>query len=150
MALGNKEYLGEVKSIDSRVDPVTRSVQVRAILPNPDANIIPGILMLVDLLRNTRLANVIPEAALLPLANRQYVMVRVSSDGKDTVEKREVKIGIRMPGYVEILGGLSADEYVVTHGNSRLSPGDSLDVLAVDDGSADIATIIKGQKNKGQ
>ena len=127
---------------------MTRSVQVRAILSNPDGSIIPGILMQVDLLRNTRLANVIPEAALLPLANRQYVMVRINSDGKDTVEKREVKIGIRMPGYVEILSGLSVDEYVVTHGNSRVSPGDSLDVLAVDDGSVDIATIIKGQNNK--
>ncbi len=149
-ALDNKEYLGEVKSIDSRVDPVTRSVQVRAILPNPDGSILPGILMQVDLLRNTRRAIVIPEAALLPLANRQYVMVRVNKDGKDTVEKRDVEIGIRLPGYVEILAGLSIDEYVVTHGNSRLRPGDSLDVLAVDDGSVDIATIIKGQNNKGK
>jgi membrane fusion protein (multidrug efflux system) len=148
-ALGNKEYRGEVKSIDSRVDPVTRSVQVRALLPNPDGSIIPGILMTVDLLRNTRQAIVIPEAALLPLANRQYVLVRVNIDGRDTVEKRDVEIGIRMPGYVEILSGLSAGEYVITHGNSRVSPGDSLDVLAVDDGSVDIATIIKGQKNQG-
>ena len=149
-ALGNKEYRGEVKSIDSRVDPVTRSVQVRAILQNPDGSILPGILMQVDLLRNTRQAIVIPEAALLPLANRQYVMVRVNRDGKDTVEKRAVEIGIRMPGYVEILSGLSVDEQVVTHGNSRVGPGDSLDVLAVDDGSIDIATIIKGQKNKSK
>ena len=50
-ALGNKEYRGKVRSIDSRVDPVTRSVQVRALLPNPDGSIIPGILMQVDLLR---------------------------------------------------------------------------------------------------
>ena len=149
-ALGNKEYRGEVKSIDSRVDPVTRSVQVRAILQNPDGSILPGILMQVDLLRNTRQAIVIPEAALLPLANRQYVMVRVNRDDKDTVEKRAVEIGIRMPGYVEILSGLSVDEQVVTHGNSRVGPGDSLDVLAVDDGSIDIATIIKGQKNKSK
>jgi membrane fusion protein (multidrug efflux system) len=149
-ALDNKEYLGEVKSIDSRVDPVTRSVQVRAVLQNPDGSILPGILMQVDLLRNTRQAIVIPEAALLPLANRQYVMVRVNKDGKDTVEKRDVEIGIRLPGYVEIVAGLSIDEYVVTHGNSRLRPGDSLDVLAVDDGSVDIATIIKGQNNKGK
>ena len=149
-ALDNKEYLGEVKSIDSRVDPVTRSVQVRAVLQNPDGSILPGILMQVDLLRNTRQAIVIPEAALLPMANRQYVMVRVNKDGKDTVEKRDVEIGIRLPGYVEILAGLSSDEYVVTHGNSRLRPGDSLDVLAVDDGSVDIATIIKGQNNKGK
>jgi membrane fusion protein (multidrug efflux system) len=149
-ALDNKEYLGEVKSISSRVDPVTRSVQVRAMLPNPDASIIPGILMQVDLLRNTRQAVVIPETALLPLASRQYAMVRVNRDGKDTVEKRELEIGIRMPGYVEILDGLSAGEYVITHGNSRVHPGDSLDVLAVDDGSVDIATIIKGQHNKGK
>jgi membrane fusion protein (multidrug efflux system) len=55
-----------------------------------------------------------------------------------------------MPGQVEILSGLSVDEYVVTHGNSKIRPGDVLDVMAVDDGSIDIATIIKGQKNKGQ
>ncbi len=148
-ALDNRIYQGDVKSIDSRVDPVTRSVQVRALLPNPDGSIIPGILMQVDLLRNTREALVIPEAALLPLANKQYVMVRTDKDGKDTVEKREVEIGIRLPGYVEILSGLTAGEYVVTHGNSKVRPGDSLDVLAVDDGSVDIATILQGQQSKG-
>ena len=149
-ALGNKAFSGEVKSVDSRVDAVTRSVQVRAILANPEGSIIPGILMQIDLLRNTRQAIVIPEAALLPLADRQYVMVRVNKEGGDTVEKRPVQIGIRMPGQVEILSGLSVDEYVVTHGNSKIRPGDVLDVMAVDDGSIDIATIIKGQKNKGQ
>ncbi len=148
-ALANKEFMGEVKSIDSRVDPVTRSVQVRAMLPNPDGSIIPGILMQVDLLRNTRQALVIPEAALLPQADKQYVMVRVNKDGKDTVEKKQVQIGIRLPGSVEILNGLRAEEQVVTHGNSKVNPGDSLDVLAVDDGSIDIATIIKGQNIKG-
>jgi membrane fusion protein (multidrug efflux system) len=149
-ALGNREYLGEVKSIDSRVDPVTRSVQVRAILPNPDRSIIPGILMRVDLLFNTRQALVIPEAALLPLADRHYVMVRINKDGKDTVEKKEVQIGTRLPGFVEVLGGLNAGEHVVTHGNSKVRPGDNLDVLAVDDGSVDIAAILQGQKSKGK
>ena len=149
-ALGNKEFLGEVKSIDSRIDPVTRSIQVRALLPNADGSIIPGILMQVDLLRNTRQARVIPEAALLPLADRQYVMVRVDKDGIDTVEKRQVKIGLRLPGYVEVLDGLSAGEQVVTHGNSKVQPGDKLDVMAVDDGSIDISSIIKKQNNKAK
>lgn len=149
-ALDNREYLGEVKSIDSRIDPVTRSIQVRALLPNPDGSIIPGILMQVTLLRNTRQALVIPEASLLPLADKQYVMLRVQKDGKDTVEKRLVKIGLRLPGYVEVLEGLSAGDQVVTHGNSKVKPGDTLDVLAVDDGSVDIATIIKKQNSKGK
>jgi membrane fusion protein (multidrug efflux system) len=150
VALSNREYMGEVKSINSRVDPVTRSIQVRALLPNPDGSIIPGILMQVDLLRNTRQALVIPEASLLPLADKQYVMLRVDNDGKDTVEKKQVKIGLRLPGYVEILDGLSEDEQVVTHGNSKVRPGDVLNVMAVDDGSVDIATIIKKQKTHVQ
>lgn len=150
VALDDREYMGEVKSIDSRVDPVTRSIQVRALLPNPDGSIIPGILMQVDLLRNTRQALVIPEASLLPLADKQYVMLRVDKDGKDTVEKKQVHIGLRLPGYVEIINGLSEGEQVVTHGNSKVRPGDVLDVMAVDDGSVDIASIIKKQKTAVQ
>lgn len=149
-ALGNKTYLGEVKSIDSRVDPVTRSVQVRALLPNPQGAIVPGILMQVDLLRNTRQALVIPEAALLPQADRQYVMVLVKTGDMDSVEKRQVTIGTRVPGHVEIISGLSVDEHVVTHGNSKVRPGSTVNVLAVDDGTVDIATIIKGKNNKGK
>jgi membrane fusion protein (multidrug efflux system) len=147
-ALGNKEFTGEVQSIDSRIDPVTRSIQVRAVLPNPDGSILPGILMQVDLLRNTRDAVVIPEAALVPLADRQYVMQRVTKDGNDTVEKKQVNIGLRMPGYVEVLEGLNAGDQVVTHGNSKVQPGDALDVMAVDDGSVDISSIIKKQSIK--
>jgi len=101
-------------------------------------------------LRNTRQALVVPEASLLPLADKQYVMLRVEKDGKDTVEKKQVKIGLRMPGYVEILDGLSEGQQVVTHGNSKVRPGDTLDVMAVDDGSIDIATIIKDQKTNGK
>ena len=149
-ALANKEFTGEVKSINSRADPVTRSIQVRALLPNPDGSIIPGILMEVDLLRNTRQALLAPEASLLPLADEQYVMLRVEKDGKDTVEKKQIKIGLRLQGYVEILDGLNEGDQVVTHGNNKLTPGDVLDVMAVDDGSIDITNIIKQQKNTVQ
>ncbi|MCW8936075.1 MAG: efflux RND transporter periplasmic adaptor subunit [Gammaproteobacteria bacterium] len=142
-ALGNKEFHGQVKSIDSRIDTVTRSIQVRALLPNTDSSIIPGVLMQVDLLRNTRQALLIPEAALLPLADRQYVMRRVSKGGKDTVEKQLVNIGQRLPGFVEVLDGLNVGDQVVTHGNSKVQEGDTLNVMAVDDGSVDISDIIK-------
>ena len=144
-ALGDNVYLGEVKSVDSRVDPVTRSVQVRALLPNTDSRIIPGMLMQVDLLRNTRQTLQIPEAALLPLAKKHFVMVRIKKNGIDSVEKRVVKIGARVPGYVEIISGLYETEQVVTHGNNKLKPGAAINVLAVDDGSVDIENILKGK-----
>lgn len=151
MALNNREFMGAVKSIDSRVDPVTRSIRVRALLDNPDGSILPGILLQVDLLRNIRNAMVIPEGALLPLGDRQFVLVRSNREGKDTVEKKLVEIGLRLPGYVEIISGLTAGEQVVTHGNTKVKPGDELDVMAVDDGSVDIAAVLKGKvKSKGQ
>jgi len=147
-ALGNKQYFGEVKSIDSRIDPITRSIKVRAILPNPDGSIVPGILMQVELLRNTRQALVIPESALLPLADRQYVMRRVVKDNKDTAEKQQIEIGLRIKGYVEVLHGLSSGDQVITHGNNKVRPGDALNIMAFDDGSIDIREIIKKQTRK--
>jgi len=150
LALGNREYTGEVKSINSRVDPVTRSIQVRALLANSDDSIVPGVMMQIDLLFNTRQALVIPEAALLPLADKQYVMLRVDKNNTDTVEKKQVKIGLRLPGDVEIIDGLNEGQQVITHGNSKVRAGDTLNVMAVDDGNIAITDIIKKHKTKTQ
>jgi len=145
-ALGGEEFEGEVRSIDSRVDPVTRSIIVRALVPNPDDKLVPGLLMQVDILRNERQALVTAEAAMLPLADRQYVMRLVGEGENATVEKVEVKTGLRMPGYVEILQGLSQGDRVVTHGNDKLKPGDKLDIIGIDDGTVDVATLLKKKK----
>jgi membrane fusion protein (multidrug efflux system) len=148
-ALGKVEYEGEISSIDTRIDPVSRSVKVRALLPNPDSEINPGKLLQIDLLRNTREALLIPEAALLPEGDKQFVMVTVKKEGADSVAKRQLEIGTRLPGKVEVLSGLTAGEFVVTHGNTKIKPGGSIKILAVDDGSVDIATILKGKVGKG-
>lgn len=149
-SIANKIYQGEIKSVDSRVDPVTRSVKVRAILENTDGRILPGILMQVDLLRNLRKTLVIPEAALLPSGNKQFVMLRKTSNNKDLVEKREVIIGTRIPGWVEVLSGLSLSEQVITHGNNKVRSGTAIKILAVDDGNLNISEIIKGKPVKGK
>lgn len=145
-AFAGQEFDGRIESIDSRIDPVTRTVIVRALVPNPDGRLLPGLLMQVDVLRNEREAVVTAEAAMLPLADRQYVM-RVTGEGDDTtVEKIEVSTGLRMPGYVEILEGLSDGDRVVTHGNDKLKPGDKLNIIGIDDGSVDVATLLKKKK----
>lgn len=149
-SIANKTYTGEIKSVDSRVDPVSRSVKVRAILENTDGRILPGILMQVDLLRNLRNALVIPEAALLPSGNKQFVMVRKTANNKDLVEQREITIGTRIPGWVEVLSGLLLSEQVITHGNDKVQHGAAIKILAVDDGKVDISKIIKGKAEKGK
>ncbi len=85
---GDQVFDGVIRGIDSRVDPVTRAIGVRAVLPNPERLLKPGLLMQVDLLVNPRDAVVVPESALLHQGREHYLAVIVQSDGAPTVERR--------------------------------------------------------------
>ena len=118
-AFPGRSFAGKVASIDSRVDMDTRSVIVRALLANEDGALKPGMFLNVSLANDEREALVIPEEALTPEAERQYVYV--VADGK--VSRREVRIGGRQPGTVEILAGLSAGERVIVEGTQKVRDG---------------------------
>jgi membrane fusion protein (multidrug efflux system) len=118
-AFPGRSFAGAVASIDSRVDMTTRSVTVRALLANDDGALKPGMFLNVSLANDEREALVIPEEALSPEAERQYVYV--VTDGK--VSRREVRIGGRQPGTVEILTGLSAGERVIVEGTQKVRDG---------------------------
>lgn len=119
-AYPGRTFEGKVAGIDTRVDPVSRAVALRAEIPNPDTLLRPGMLMTVSLLKNQRVVLAVPEQALVPVENKQYVFV---VDRERTAERREVKIGARQPGYVEILSGLQRGETIVVEGTLRLRPG---------------------------
>lgn len=142
-AYGERDFRGVVRSVDSRVDPVTRSVLVRAVVPNPDRALKPGMLMQVELLKDPREALVIPESALIPEGNSQYVMV-VDEGADNRVERREVGVGSRQPGSVEIVNGLSPGEKVITHGTQLAKPGQIVTIQAVDDGSRSLEAMLEG------
>jgi membrane fusion protein, multidrug efflux system len=118
-AFPGRTFTGKVASIDSRVDQATRSVTVRALLANEDGALRPGMFLNVALANDERDALVIPEEALSPEAERQYVFV--VADGK--AERREVRIGGRRPGSVEIVAGLTAGEQVVIEGTQKVRDG---------------------------
>jgi membrane fusion protein (multidrug efflux system) len=101
------------------VDPVTRSVAIRAELPNDERLLRPGMLLTVDLVRDRRRGLMVPEAALIPEGDRQYLYRLVGG----TVERVEVGIGARRPGIVEITRGLEEGDRVVVEGAVRLRPG---------------------------
>jgi membrane fusion protein (multidrug efflux system) len=133
-AYGDREFTGELRSIDSRVDPVTRSVITRVVLPNEERLLKPGLLMQVTLKKNPRTALVIPESALMPTGREQFVLVAAPADEGYKAEKRQVTIGSRRPGLVEVVAGLKAGEQVITHGTLRVQPGQAVAIRAVDDG----------------
>jgi len=139
-ALGDDLRDGEIASIDSRVDPVTRTVNVRALLPNPNLLLRPGLLMRVVLLRNPRTALMIPEEALLGNGSEQRVLV---VDEQLKVSARPVVIGTRQPGRVEIISGLAAGEQVISHGQEKVRPGVSVTIRRVDDGAVPLADLLR-------
>jgi membrane fusion protein (multidrug efflux system) len=143
-AWANRRFEGNVKSIDSRVDPITRTVTVRALLPNPDHALRPGMLLQVELLNRRREAIVIPEECLVPQGERHFVFV-VDTAAENTVERRAVRIGTRRPGEVEITEGLAAGERVITDGTLKVRDGGKVTVRAIDNGSTPIHELLESR-----
>ena len=147
-AFGKREFRGEVSSVASRVDPVTRAVIVRALLPNPERILKPGMLMRVELLKNPRLTLVIPEEALVPQGRKQFVLL-VDETAGNKVTKKEVRIGARRPGEVEVLEGLDPGEKVITHGAENVRTGQPVTILSVDDGSRSLHELTSSKSAYG-
>ena len=120
----DRVFNGTVASIDTRLDPVSRAIQVRAIIPNEDGLLKPGMFMSVDLKRDRGDLVVAPEQAIVPEGSNQYVFV--VADG--VAEKRIVQLGRRIPGFVAIASGLEAGESVITEGTHKVRDGSAVEV----------------------
>ena len=126
-AYPGRNFAGRVASVDSRVDPGSRAVTVRALVPNRDGALKPGMFLTVDLSKERRLALMVPEQALVPEQARQFIYVVQGPK----VAKREVKLGRREPGFVEITEGLRAGDHVVIEGTLKLREGSLVRELGV-------------------
>jgi len=119
-AYGERLFTGKVINIDSRINPISRAVTVRAEIVNDDRTLRPGMLMRVDLIKNRSRSLMIPEEAVLSFGTRKFVFV---VDENMKASRQEIKIGRRTPGNVEILSGLALGENVVTEGTLKVRHG---------------------------
>ena len=133
-AFPQRKYKAQIDAIDAQLDPNGRSVLVRARMANGDGRLRGGMFARVRAVFDVREKGlVVPEEALVPLGNRQVVFKVVDGpSGGKIAQRSEVKIGMRVPGKVEILSGLQADEVVVVPGQARLMRGENLPVRVVD------------------
>ena len=122
-AYPDRMFTGTIASVDTRVDAATRTVRVRAILPNDDAALRPGMLMTVDVRSNPREALAIPEIAILDQIDGAYVYRVVSREGATAVELVRIRAGQRSGGMAEVLEGLNAGDQVITEGVQSVRPG---------------------------
>ncbi len=125
VAYDGRTFKGKVSSIDSRVNPVTRAVVVRAQVPNPQGLLLPGMLMKVKLIKQSRQAMLLPESAIIPIQKRHYVYV---VNEENVVERKQIKIGLRTRGWVEVVDGLELNEQVIIRGILKVRPNDKVKV----------------------
>ncbi len=119
-SLPGREFTGRVDFVDPVVQLPGRTILVKAQVPNPRRELQSGMFIEARLATAVRpSAVVIPEDAILPLQGSNFVWV--VADGKAT--RRQVELGVRTPGFVEVKSGVENNEQVVVGGQERLSEG---------------------------
>lgn len=119
-AFSDDSFGGEVVYMDPSIDPVTRTVVMKAAVPNPDGTLRPGLFAQVDVLLAVREDSpVVPEEAIVPREDGDWVFVVE----EETARRRRVRVGQRLPGRVELLEGVVPGDTVVTAGQQKLAEG---------------------------
>ena len=116
----DRSFEGTVRTVGSRVDPVTRAVTVRAHIPNDAGELRPGMLLTVRVVMAERDVLVVDEGAVFELSGQAYIF---TIDADLVAHQRAIEIGERRFGRVEVTNGLDEGERVVVEGTIKLRNG---------------------------
>lgn len=126
-ALPGRRFEGTVYAIDPIVEVGGRAIRLRARIPNPKGELAPGLFARVEIVVDRReRAVLIPDSAVFARGDKRYVYRVV--DGKARLT--EIGLGVRRPGRVEVLAGLSEGDTVVTAGHQQLRDQAPVDAAA--------------------
>ncbi|VVE61352.1 efflux transporter periplasmic adaptor subunit [Pandoraea captiosa] len=113
---------GTVYSVDNRFDTTSGTIRVRARFDNADGALVPGLYARIRVGGGEpHPALLVDEAAVGTDQSKKYVMV---VDQANKAQYREVQLGERHGGLVEIAGGLKDGERIIVNGLQRVRPGD--------------------------
>lgn len=126
-AYPGEEFGGRVYAVEPVVDEQTRTLLMRARIPNKGNKLKPGMFVrVVVTLENRPNAIIVPEQAIWPQGHDNFVFRVI--DGKAALTK--IQIGNRQPDRVEIIDGLSPTDIVITEGQIKLRDGAPVTVMA--------------------
>ena len=130
--LPGRDFKARVEAVDSQLDANGRSLLVRARVDNPEGMLRAGMFARARIVFEVRdAATVVPEEALVPQGGKQYLIKVVDGPAGKLSQRLEARIGLRVPGKVEILEGLAAGDVVVLAGQARLLRADGLPIKVV-------------------
>ena len=122
-ALPGVRYAALVQAISPQIDADGRAIAVRGCIDNRRLQLRPGMFARVTTVFSERSdARVVPEEAIVPDGTSPYVLkvVEGKEPGSKVTRRTPVQLGVRSPGWVEVLDGLSAGDLVVTAGQQRI------------------------------
>lgn len=123
-AYPDRAFNGRIESIDPVVNPQTRAATVRAILPNGDRKLLPGMLLTVSIVSAARESLAVPELAVVGEGERSFVYVIENGVAKRVAVRTGLRDGLK----VEIVEGLKPGQRIVTEGVVKLSDGQKVRV----------------------
>lgn len=113
-------HKGKVDYVDDHIDPATGTVVVRAVVPNHDRKLTPGLYARVRLPEAESItAALVDDKAILTDQDRKYVYVLAG----DTVERRDIELGRVIEGKRVVTKGLAAGDAVIVNGIQKVFPG---------------------------
>lgn len=110
-------FRGEISSVDPTIDPVSRATMVRAIVPNPDLKIRPGMLMMVQIRSAPRTVLVVPELAVVGEGGAVFVW---TVDAENNAARQVIEAGTRRQGMVEVVSGLEEGQRIIVDGTVKV------------------------------
>lgn len=120
-AIPGRNFNGHIYAIDPQIDEQSRNMKVRALIPNEDRSLQPGLFARIFIITGKKEnALFVPESAIVPRGTQSFVM-KIDADNK--VSSIQVTLGERQNGRVEVTNGLTSEDIVVTAGHLKLQEG---------------------------
>jgi len=115
----NKIFKGEIDFISSRVNADTRSLLSRIKINNEDLELLSGSLLEITIKFNSRDSLSVPDTSVMMEGEKSYIY---TVSDKNIANKKEIKIGIRADGFIEVISGLNEGETIVAEGLKKVRP----------------------------
>ncbi len=128
-AYPGETFNGKIYFINPKADANTRTIEVKAWVDNSDYKLKPGFFVNVTVFTGAKKAFLLPESAVV-VRKGSFVAMAVENN---RIKYKKVTPGIRFDGKVEILHGISADDYIVVYGRSEISEGTPVKVINASD-----------------
>ena len=123
VAYPGRTFEGKIETINSRIDPASRSFKVRALVANSDLVLPAGMFMHLSVVLDAQRALTVPEEAIVVDGSTAFLFVVTKRDDGDRAERLNVTLGRRSFGLVEILDGVDEGAEIVTRGVQKVRDG---------------------------